>query len=92
MTEYGFGCVTVVDGDGGLLGVFTDGDLRRLLEHDGRDVLSRSMGDLSYKQPVTVEAGALLNVANDLFHTHKVDNLLVVRGGEPVGMLDIQDL
>ncbi len=92
MTEYGFGCVTIVNGDGSLVGVFTDGDLRRLLEHEGRDVLSRSMSDLSYGSPITIEAGAMLNVADDLFHTHKVDNLLVVRSGAPVGMLDIQDL
>lgn len=92
MTEFGFGCVTVVREDGALLGVFTDGDLRRLLESDGRDVLTRSMADLHYKDPITIEAGALLNVAEDLFHRHKVDNLLVVRGGAPVGMLDIQDL
>ena len=92
MTEYGFGCVTVVNSDGSLVGVFTDGDLRRLLEKNGRDVLSTSMADLVYNDPIRVEAGALLNVAEDLFHTHKVDNLLVVRSGEPVGMLDIQDL
>lgn len=92
MTEFGFGCVTVVDGDGSLMGVFTDGDLRRLLERDGRDVLTRTMAQLDYKDPIQVEAGALLNVAEDLFHRHKVDNLLVVRGSTPVGMLDIQDL
>lgn len=92
MTEFGFGCVTVVNGDGSLAGVFTDGDLRRLLEKDGRDVLNTSMADLVYKQPISVEAGALLNVAEELFHSHKVDNLLVVRAGKPVGMLDIQDL
>jgi TalC/MipB family fructose-6-phosphate aldolase len=92
MTEYGFGCVTVVNGDGSLVGVFTDGDLRRLLEKDGREILGRRMADLVYKEPIAVEAGALLHTAEDLFHTHKVDNLLVVRNGAPVGMLDIQDL
>jgi TalC/MipB family fructose-6-phosphate aldolase len=92
MTEYGFGCVTVVNGDGSLSGVFTDGDLRRLLEKNGREVLSRRMADLVYREPISVEAGTLLQRAEELFHEHKVDNLLVLRSGAPVGMLDIQDL
>lgn len=92
MTEYGFGCVTIVDGSGELLGVFTDGDLRRLLQGNGRDVLDRRMGDLEYGTPISVERSAKLNEASDLFHRHKVDNLLVLDHGRPAGMLDIQDL
>jgi TalC/MipB family fructose-6-phosphate aldolase len=92
MTEFGFGCVTVVNGDGSLLGVFTDGDLRRLLERNGRDILGRKMAQLEYRQPITVEVSDLLQRAEELFHEHKVDNLLVMRGGRPVGMIDIQDL
>lgn len=92
MTEYGFGCLTVVDGEGELVGVFTDGDLRRLLQRNGRDVLDRRMGDLEYGEAIAVELGARLSEASDLFHRHKVDNLLVVERGRPVGMLDIQDL
>ena len=92
MTEYGFGCVTVIDGSGELLGVFTDGDLRRLLQGNGRDVLDRRMSDLEYGTPIHVERGAKLNEASELFHRHKVDNLLVLDHGRPAGMLDIQDL
>jgi len=92
MTEYGFGCVTVVDDSGDLLGVFTDGDLRRLLQGNGRDVLDRRMGDLKYGTPISVERSAKLNEASELFHRHKVDNLLVLDHGLPAGMLDIQDL
>lgn len=92
MTEYGFGCVTIVDSDGTVKGLFTDGDLRRLLAKEGRDILKHKMSDFEYQPPITVERGALLNVAADLFHTHKVDNLLVLEQEKPVGMLDIQDL
>jgi CBS domain-containing protein len=92
MTEHGFGCVTIVTADGAVKGLFTDGDLRRLLAKEGRDILKHRMSDLDYQTPITVERGALLNVAADLFHTHKVDNLLVLEQGKPVGMLDIQDL
>jgi len=92
MTEYGFGCVTVVDGDGAIKGLFTDGDLRRLMEKEGRDILQHRMSDFDYQKPLSVERGELLGVAAEQFHTHKVDNLLVTEQGRPVGMLDIQDL
>jgi transaldolase len=92
MTEYGFGCVTVIADDGSLIGVFTDGDLRRLLQRNGRDVLDRRMGDLEYGTAISVDASARLNEASELFHRHKVDNLLVLDHGRPAGMLDIQDL
>lgn len=92
MTEFGFGCVTVIDEDGGLVGVFTDGDLRRLLQRNGRDVLDRRMGDLEYGTAISIDSSAKLNEASELFHRHKVDNLLVLDHGRPAGMLDIQDL
>jgi len=92
MTEFGFGCITVVGADGSVAGVFTDGDLRRLIEKDGREILGRRMADLAFQEPIAIEAGAMLSAAEDLFHKHKVDNLLILRGDEPVGMLDIQDL
>jgi TalC/MipB family fructose-6-phosphate aldolase len=92
MTEFGFGCVTVIDEAGGLVGVFTDGDLRRLLQRNGRDVLDRRMGDLEYGTAISIDSSAKLNEASELFHRHKVDNLLVLDHGRPAGMLDIQDL
>ncbi len=92
MTEYGFGAITVVNADGSLKGVFTDGDLRRKLTADGRDVLSKSIGDFTYNQPIAIEGGALLNEAAGLFKSTKVDTILVTDNGKPIGMLDIQDL
>ncbi|MBX7127542.1 MAG: CBS domain-containing protein [Cyclobacteriaceae bacterium] len=91
MTEYGFGAVTIVKGDQ-LLGVFTDGDLRRKLQSDGRDVLGKQMGDFTYKAPISVDADAMLNDAADVFKKTNVDTILVTAAGKPVGMLDIQDL
>ncbi|MFN6038463.1 MAG: transaldolase family protein [Bacteroidota bacterium] len=92
MTEYGFGCVTVLNDDGSALGVFTDGDLRRLISSTGRDVLSKKLNELTFKTPVSIEGDALLNEASSLFKKHNIDNLLVTNSGKPVGMLDIQDL
>lgn len=92
MTEFGFGAITVVNKDGSLKGVFTDGDLRRKIQSDGRDVLSQKMGDFTYNNAISIDANALLNDAATVFKATKVDTILVVDNGKPVGMIDIQDL
>lgn len=92
MTEFGFGAITVVNNDGSLKGVFTDGDLRRKLTTDGRDVLSKSMSDFTYNTAISVEGSALLNEAAGIFKSTKVDTILITENGKPIGMLDIQDL
>jgi len=92
MTEYGFGSITVTNEDGSIKGVFTDGDLRRLLQKDGEHILNKKMGEMEYKTPISIEAGVLLNEAAVLFKKMNVDNILVTENGKAVGMLDIQDL
>jgi transaldolase len=92
MTETKLGAVTVLDEKEQILGVFTDGDLRRHLKNDGRSVLQRKMGELEYKTPLSVRSYALLYEAVEMFKKHQVDNLLVVEDNRLVGMLDIQDL
>ncbi|MCD6012015.1 MAG: hypothetical protein K0Q79_1877 [Flavipsychrobacter sp.] len=92
MTEYGFGCITVVNADGSLSGIFTDGDLRRLLQKDGEHILDKKVGDLVNKTPVSIDANALLNEAQGIFKKMNVDTILVTEKGKPCGMLDIQDL
>jgi len=92
MTEYGFGCVTVINEDGSLKGIFTDGDLRRLLQKDGEHILAKKIGSLDYKTPISIDANALLNEASGIFNKMNVDTILVLENGKPYGMLDIQDL
>lgn len=92
MTEYGFGAITVTNADGSVKGVFTDGDIRRLLQKEGEHILGKTMGDMEYKAPISIEASALLNDAATLFKKTSVDTILVTDNGKPVGMLDIQDL
>ena len=92
MSEYGFGCITITNGANEARGVFTDGDLRRLLQNKGREVLNLKMSDLSYNSPLSIDANELLFKASDLFKAHKVDNLLVTENGKPIGLLDIQDI
>lgn len=91
MTESGLGAVTVMDGET-VIGVFTDGDLRRQLKKDGKPILNRKMSDLTYNHPLTIDSDALLYDAVDLFKQKKVDNIIVMENNKLVGMLDIQDL
>jgi len=92
MTESGFGCVGVVDKAGKLIGTFTDGDLRRLIEAEGQAGVEKNMSDLDFKAPLTIDGEALLHEAARLIHEHGVDNLMVLHGDEVVGQIDIQDL
>lgn len=92
MTEFGFGSVAVLNGDGSLKGIFTDSDLRRLLQSSGQGVLDKKLGDVCHANPLTIDGQALLNEAAQVFKQTAVDTLLVVENGKPVGMLDIQDL
>lgn len=92
MTEYNFGAVTVVKKDGSIRGVFTDGSLRKLLMEKGRDVLGKKLGELEYRDPITIEGNHLLNEAQAMFKKTAVDTIVVTDNGKPIGMLDIQDL
>lgn len=92
MTEFNFGAVTVLKKDGNIKGVFTDGSLRKLLMEQGRDVLSKKLSDLDFREPITIEGGVLLNEASNLFKKTQVDTIVVTENGKAIGMLDIQDL
>jgi transaldolase len=92
MTEYGFGSVTVVDTAGKLKGIFTDSDLRKLLQVNGQPVLEKKLGDVCHANPLTIDANALLNEAALKFKETSVDTLLVIENNQPIGMLDIQDI
>jgi len=92
MTEYGFGAITVTDASGNVVGIFTDGDIRRALQKDGPDTMKKKMSDFKYGQPIAVQQTDALRVANDIFKQKHVDTILVLDGTKPVGMVDIQDL
>ena len=91
MTRSGLGIVSVVDDGGKLVGVFTDGDLRRAVEHE--KLAEETMDQLMGKNPKTLTEETLLQEAIDIMHESKLDNLVVVDSkNRPVGIIDIQDL
>jgi transaldolase len=92
MTEFNFGAITVVKNDGSIRGVFTDGSLRKLLMDNGRDVLSKKLSELEYREAISIDGNTLLNEAQAMFKKTAVDTIVVTENGKPFGMLDIQDL
>ncbi|MEO6407497.1 MAG: KpsF/GutQ family sugar-phosphate isomerase [Burkholderiaceae bacterium] len=92
MTRKGLGATAVCEGDGRVRGIFTDGDLRRLIE-TGRDLRALSARDVMHPSPKLVREGALAVEAAQLMETHRINSVLVVdAGGVLVGALSSNDL
>ena len=92
MTRAKSGSLGVVNEKGRLVGVFTDGDLRRRLATDP-DVRSRPLKAVMTRNPICIREDALAAEALKIFNEHNIDDLLVVNARrEPVGLLDSQDL
>ena len=95
MSAKGLGMSAVVGGDGQLLGVFTDGDLRRLIEKSGNgpDLRSLRAREVMHANPRTVQAEELAVSAAGLMEAHRITSLLVVdEAGRLVGALNSNDL
>ena len=88
MTNKRFGCVAIVDGDGILQGVITDGDLRR---HMSPGLLDLRAAEVMTRAPKTIGADALASEAVGLMNSNTITNLFVVEDGRPVGILHIHD-
>ncbi|MGJ7487150.1 KpsF/GutQ family sugar-phosphate isomerase [Variovorax sp. LT2P21] len=92
MSSKGLGAAAVVDGDGRAIGVFTDGDLRRLIE-TGADLRALAAADVMHAGPRTIRADALGVEAAELMEHHRITSVLVVDAAQVlIGALSINDL
>lgn len=92
MSRKGLGLATVLDGAGRLLGVITDGDLRRLMERD-QDPLSRSAGEVMHPGGVCISADELATAALKKLEEKRITSLMVCGGdGVVAGVLHVHDL
>jgi arabinose-5-phosphate isomerase len=92
ITRMRAGSASVVDPAGRLIGIFTDGDLRRHFE-EGQELLSRKVGDVMTAAPVSISKDRLAAEAFDILREKKIDEIPVVDArGKPLGILDVQDI
>jgi len=92
MTRKGLGATAVVEADGRIAGIFTDGDLRRLIE-EGADLRTLNAREVLHARPKTVRDDALAVEAADLMERHRITSVLVVDAhGALVGALNSNDL
>lgn len=89
MTVYGFGCVAVVNESGHLLGIITDGDLRR---HMNPQLLEQRADEIMTRQPVTLSPDALMADALAMMESRSITNVFVVDDQNKVaGIIHIHD-
>lgn len=89
ITAKSFGCVGVTDADGKLIGVITDGDLRR---HMGPDLLRASVDEVMTAKPKTIAPTLLASAALELINSSRITALFVVDKQKPVGIVHVHDL
>jgi arabinose-5-phosphate isomerase len=94
MSRKRLGMTAVVDGDNTLLGIFTDGDLRRALDTAGLDIHATAIASVMTRNPVTINAQALATEAARLLETRNIGSGLIVvdAQGRVTGALNVHDL
>jgi len=93
MTVGKFGAVTIVNEKKEAIGIFTDGDLRRLIASKGADAVNKKVIDtLTLVKPFTIDENELLNDANNIFKQNPINSIVVTRKNQVIGMLHIQDI
>jgi arabinose-5-phosphate isomerase len=92
MTAKGFGCTAVVDGEGLLVGIVTDGDLRRAVQRGG-GTLPADVAAVMTRSPRTIARTELAAAALAVMERHAITQLLIVDdAGRPDGLLHLHDL
>jgi arabinose-5-phosphate isomerase len=91
MSSKKLGMTCVVDGGDALVGIVTDGDLRRHMER-AADILDRQAGDLMTREPVFIPPATLAAEALHMMEQRKITSLVVVDGGRVAGVVHLHDL
>jgi len=89
MSAKGFGCVGIADDAGRLLGIVTDGDLRR---HMRRDLLDAGVDEVMTKGAITVRTDQLASEVLEILNSSKITALFVVDDSRPIGIVHLHDL
>lgn len=89
MTRTRFGCVAVVDEAKALVGIFTDGDLRR---HFSASAINQRVDELMTREPKQISPDALVSDVAHLFSVKRIPSVFVTENGCPVGIVHVHDL
>jgi arabinose-5-phosphate isomerase len=89
MTAKSLGCVVIVGADGRLVGIITDGDLRR---HMSANLLNLTVEEIMTREPKTVRPDQLASEALEFLNTSQKTQLIVADRGKPVGVVHVHDL
>jgi len=88
MSSKGFGCVGIVDAYGAIVGIVTDGDLRR---HMGPDLMTATVDEVMTRNPKTIDRHVLAGEALEILNSSKITTLIVTDAGKPVGIVHLHD-
>src|SRR3984957_12594353 len=91
MSRKKLGVTAVLDGER-LVGIVSDGDLRRLLDKTGKDVMDLTAGEAMTNDPKTIASGEFAATALALMEEKKITSLMVVEGEKLVGIVHLHDL
>ncbi|MBI1392461.1 MAG: KpsF/GutQ family sugar-phosphate isomerase [Alphaproteobacteria bacterium] len=89
LSEKHLGCVGVIDGEGALVGIITDGDVRRLFS---KRVAPRTAADAMTKRPIAMPAGTLAATLVQIMNEKKITQIFIVDGARPVGVVHLHDV
>ncbi len=89
MSSKGFGCVGIVDAHGAIVGIVTDGDLRR---HMRPDLMTALVDDVMTKNPKTIPRDLLASEALEILNSSKITALIVTDANRPVGIVHLHDI
>jgi arabinose-5-phosphate isomerase len=89
MSSKGFGCVGIVDARGHIVGIVTDGDLRR---HMRPDLMTALVDDVMTRNPKTISRDLLASEALEILNSSKITALIVTDARRPVGIVHLHDI
>ena len=92
ITSKGYGATCVVDDDDNLIGIFTDGDLRRLMERSGVEAFNVKIEDAMTRKPKIINPDALAAEAVKIIEDNEVSALIAVENNKPIGIIHIHEL
>ncbi len=89
MTKKGFGCLGVVNKNKILIGIITDGDLRRNMNNN---LLKKSASEIMTKKPTVIDENTLVGEALNIMNKKQITSLFVCKKNKPVGIIHMHDL